>query len=205
MRQAFQTITLPAEVDPDWLILGNVRTDFPAIQSDRRQSIWQLLKLVLDGFSCKRGKHPIHAMRCRGQAVADAYSYMRQRIIEMMHKGCDARLDWETRALAFGSALHTLQDSYCIAHAARIDNGDPHSPVINMHTYPSQQHPLSTQKDVVWQDTQQTAFKPDAAAAITATIAALKIFSTQTADQIEPFLAHYLAFREDIAHVYTPH
>ncbi|MCB9437984.1 MAG: hypothetical protein H6673_13490 [Anaerolineales bacterium] len=204
MRQAFESSALPTEVDPAWLILGNVRTDFPTVQADHRQSIWHLLKLVSDGFSCKRGNHPIHAMRCRGQVVADAYSQMRQRVLDMMYKGCDAKLDWETRALSFGSALHTLQDSYCTAHAARIDNSDPHSPIINMHTYPSQQHPLSTQKDVVWQDPQQTAFKPDAAAAITATIAALKIFNAQKTDQIEPFLAHYLAFREDIAHVYTP-
>lgn len=173
------------------------------MQADRRQTIGQLLRLVLDGFSCKCGNHPTHAMRCRRQSVVEAYQHMRHHIQSHMQAGCDTTLDWETRALRFGSALHTLQDSYCLAHAARIDNADPHAPLINMYTYPSAQHPFSTKKDEVWQDRLQTAFKPEAAAAITATIAALKIFSTQSAHQIEPFLAQYLAFREDIARVYT--
>ncbi len=209
MRQAFDDLAasgplLPSDIDIDWLILGNIRTDVRTIGPDRKVPWWYLLELIPELINCKRARHPAHAMRCHGQPVAVAYAEMREIIDIGFRAGCDPVLSWEDRALRFGSALHTLQDSYCTAHAARIDNSDPHSPLIDMFTYPSSQHPLTTKRDKVWQDTEQTAFKPEAAAAITATVAALHIFATQQPDSIEPFLQQYLAFREDIADVRHP-
>ncbi|PJF39274.1 MAG: hypothetical protein CUN55_14830 [Phototrophicales bacterium] len=192
-------ILLPSSVDATWLTLGNVRTDMPNIGVDRRATWLEVAKLVLAGMGCPPQHHPFHAMRCRQQTVAQAYALMRERLIYCFSRGCDAHLSWQERALAFGSGLHTLQDSYCIGHCSRIDNGDPHSPIVDMHTYPSRQHPITTKRDAVWADEQQTAFRADAAAAITATVAALKIFVAQKATLIEPFLSQYVSIRADIA------
>lgn len=209
MRQAvadFETQggKLPPDVQLDWLILGNVRTDIPNIQTDKRVSAWEIIVMAVRGASCKYGDHPSHAMRCRKQKVAEAYPLLRETIKRGFIKGCDSSLSWEDRALAFGSALHTLQDSYCIAHAGRVDNAVPTSPIIAMYTYPSKQHPITTQRDNVWQDEGQTAFKPEAAAAITATVAAFHIFASQSVDEIGTFLDRYVTFREDIARTLYP-
>ncbi|MCQ3932508.1 MAG: hypothetical protein DPW16_18820 [Chloroflexi bacterium] len=209
MRQAaadFETQggKMPPDVQLDWLILGNVRTDIPNIQTDKCVSAWEIIVMAARGASCKYGDHPSHAMRCRKQKVAEAYPLLRETIKRGFIKGCDSGLSWEDRALAFGSALHTLQDSYCIAHAGRVDNAVPTSPIIAMYSYPSKQHPITTQRDNVWQDAGQTAFKPEAAAAITATVAALHIFASQSVDEIDAFLERYVAFREDIAETLNP-
>lgn len=213
MHQALQDLAtsthkLPADVDPNWLILGNIRTDVPHIEADRQVSWLHFLpmlglifhpvtSLIID--RCGWDEHPPHAMRCRKQPVMAAYTRMKERVDMGLRAGCDPTLSWEARAIRFGCALHTIQDSYCTAHAARIDNGDPHSPLIDMYTYPSRQHPITTSKDSVWQSKDKTAFKPEAAAAITATVAALRIFVNQQPEAIEPFLQQYLAFRQDIA------
>lgn len=209
MRRSLDIITqngqhLPADVNPVWLTLGNVRTDMPTIDVDKRVSWLDVSKLVLAGMHCPPDHHPAHSMRCRHQTVADAYQLMRKRLVHYFSMGCDATLSWQDRALAFGSGLHTLQDSYCIAHCARIDNGDPHAAIVDMHTYPSRQHPITTKRDSVWADADETAFRPDAAAAISATVAALKIFVAQNTAHIEPFLAKYVTFRADIAQQLHP-
>lgn len=191
--------SLPSQVDPVWLTLGNVRTDMPIINVDKRVSWLAITKLVWAGMRCTPDHHPAHSMRCRQQTVANAYQLLRERLHQHFLWGCDAALSWQERALAFGSGLHTLQDSYCIAHCSRIDNGDPQSPIVDMHTYPSRQHPITTKRDSVWADADETAFRPDAAAAIAATVVALQIFVAQNATLIEPFLAKYVAFRADIA------
>ena len=188
-----------ADVDPNWLTLGNVRTDLPALDVNRRVSIFPVLKLLVDGFLCSKADHPRHAMRCKHQAVPDAYQQMIEILRRKMIAGCDATQSWEARALIFGSAMHTLQDSYCIAHALRVDNGDPHAAVIDMYTWPSREHPFTTQKDAVWADASQTALRKDAAAAVVATVAALKIFIAQDVALIDAFLDQYVSFREDIA------
>jgi hypothetical protein len=196
---------LPSEVNPEWLTLGNVRTDIAKIEADRLVPAWDILLMAARGATCKYGNHASHAMRCRRQKVADAYAEMREIIRQGFAKGCDSRLSWEARALAFGSALHTFQDSYCTAHAGRMgDNTVPTAPIIDMYTYPSKHHPIKTQRDNVWQDKERTAFKPEAAAAIAATVAALQIFANQSVEAIEPFLQKYLAFREDIAESLNP-
>jgi hypothetical protein len=129
---------------------------------------------------------------------------MKNIIRKGLQAGCDKSLSWKERALRFGSALHTLQDSYCTAHARRIDNGDPHSPIIDMYTFPSWHHPISTERDSVWQDRDKTSFKPEAAAAISATVAALRIFSEQSTQTVSGFMEQYLSFREDIAKQFHP-
>ncbi|MBI5931368.1 MAG: hypothetical protein HY862_18820 [Chloroflexi bacterium] len=195
---------LPPEVNPDWLTLGNVRTDIANIQLDKLVSAQAVIIMAARGVTCKYGEHASHAMRCRKQKVAEAYPHLRETIRRGFAKGCESSLSWEERALAFGSALHTLQDSYCTAHAGRIDNGVPTSPIIAMYTYPSKQHPITTRRDDVWQDADHTAFKPEAAASIVATVAALQIFASQSAEGIETFLDRYVAFREDIAETLNP-
>lgn len=209
MRQAMADFEahggkLPPEVEPDWLTLGNVRTDIATIRADKRVPAWQIVLMAARGSSCKHGDHYVHAMRCRKQKVAEAYPLMRDAIRRGLIKGCDGGLSWEERALALGSALHTLQDSYCTAHAGRIDNGEPTSPIIAMYTYPSKQHPITTQRDNVWQDDEHSAYKPEAAAAIVATIAALHIFASQSVDGVDAFLDRYVAFRQDIAASLNP-
>lgn len=201
---ADEGVRLPPDVQPIWLTLGNVQTDLPSIDETQRVPIWHVARLVLEGMVCTPDHHPRHAMRCRRQSVGDAYGLMRERLIWQFERGCDATLSWHERSLAFGGGLHTLQDSYCIAHAARIDNGEPTSPMVDMYTYPSRQHPFTTKRDSVWQDADQTAFRPDAAAAITATVAALKIFVRQDTTQIEPFLTRYVLLRADIAQQLHP-
>ncbi len=207
MRQAIADLevsgqALPDGVDPAWLTLGNVRTDVPTIGSDLKVPLRRMLALLWNGIRC--GDHPAHAMRCRRQSVAEAYAITRALVYNNFQAGCNPDLSWEERALRFGSALHTLQDSYCTGHASRIDNGDPHSPIIGMHTYPSRRHPFTTRRDNPWLDRGKTTFKPEAAAAITATVAALRIFINQTPDDIERFVDSYLSFREDIAAVRYP-
>ena len=203
MRQALADlaqhgVTLPADVQPDLLTLGNIRRDIPHIEMDRNIS-WTVLAVMLwRGITCLNAHHPEHAMRCRNMSVNTAYTQMVQIIRHGFEQGCDANLSWDERTLSFGAMLHTLQDSYCIAHAGRIDNADPTSPLIDMYTYPSVQHPITTRKDSVWQDKAQTAFKPYAASAIQATVAALKIFASQSLDGLEPFMQTYLAYRPDI-------
>lgn len=189
---------LPSAVDPAWLTLGNVRTDVPGLAPDRRVSWRAILAMLWRGITCHQAEHPAHAMRCRGQSVADAYQQMRDILLRGFQAGCDPEQDWQARALAFGGMLHTLQDSYCVAHAARIDNGDPTSPLIDMYTYPSRQHPLTTRRDGVWQDAARTAFRPDAAAAIQATVVALGYFAAQSVTSVDDFLDRYVAFRPDI-------
>jgi hypothetical protein len=191
--------TLPEAVDPMWLTLGNVRTDIPTLTTARRVSLLPILKLLWNGFFCSKHDHPRHAMRCKGQQVPDAYAHMRRILRERFTEGCDPTRSWQERALSFGSGLHTLQDSYCIAHTTRIDNGDAYSALIDMHTWPSREHPFTTKKDAVWQDAAQTALRPDAAAAVMATAAALKIFIAQDVTSLDEFFAQYVAFREDIA------
>lgn len=195
-QEGFQ---LHHEVDPMWLTLGNVRTDVPGIELDRRVSLWQALTLLSEGFLCAKADHPRHSMRCKNQSVPAAYAQMRHFIKQGIEASCDAEQSWQQRALRFGGAMHTLQDSYCIAHALRIDNGDPFSPLIDMYTWPSREHPFTTKKDAIWADAEETALRPDAAAALTATVEALKIFVRQDVDPINNFLAHFLNFREDIA------
>ncbi|NDJ84562.1 MAG: hypothetical protein GYB66_01620 [Chloroflexi bacterium] len=209
MRQALRDLAasgqdLPAGVDPALLTLGNVRTDIPSIDLDRRISLWKVAAMIAEGIGCRQANHPVHAMRCRGQAVAEAYAQMREIVAEKMAAGCDSKHSWQDRALRFGSALHTLQDSYCTGHAQRIDNADPHAPIIDMFTYPSHQHPIISKKDDPWQDRAKTAFKPEAAAAISATVAALKIFVAQSPGAIEGFMEQYLSFRADIAKAHHP-
>lgn len=203
MRQALEDFAkqggqLPSEVDPMLLTLGNVRTDVPNIQLDRKTPWWWIVRMMVTGMTCVGGKHPAHAMRCRGKSVASAYAEMIALIRQGFETGCDESASWETRALAFGSMLHTLQDSYCIAHATRIDNNDPSSPIIAMHVYPSPEHPFKTSKDAVWHDKQKTAFKPYAAAAISATVEALKFFAAQNLEGLDDFIQTYLSFRGDI-------
>ena len=195
---------LPGEVEAMWLTYGNARTDLPTLEVDRKLPLYRLIKFIWEGIGCAKAQHPAHAMRCRRQPVSDAYQTMKAIIYKGFQAGCDNSLSWQERALAFGSALHTLQDSYCTAHARRIDNGDPHSPIIDMYTFPSWQHPISTYRDSVWQDREKTSFKPEAAAAITATVSALRIFSEQSAQKVTDFIEQYLPFREDIAQQFHP-
>lgn len=192
-------IPLPIEVEPSWLTLGNVRTDLPTMTSTGQVELMPVLKLLWDGFNCSKHDHPRHAMRCKNQTVPNAYAHMCRIVRDRFTEGCDAQKSWQARALSFGSGLHTLQDSYCIAHTMRIDNGDPHAALIDMHTWPSKEHPFTTKKDAVWQDTEQTALRPDAAAAVVATVAALRIFIAQDTSLLDNFFEQYLAFREDIA------
>lgn len=191
-------VELPAAVDDKWLTLGNVRTDIPTIDLDRRVSWWDIVTAVWRGTTCMSAQHPAHAMRCRGQSVRAAY----QEMIEIVESGFMAavndKLSWEDRSMAFGSTLHTIQDSYCSAHAQRINNGDPASPLIDMYTYPSYQHPITTPKDGVWQDKNRTAFKPEAAAAIHTTVEALKFFVRQSVNGLDDFMGTYISFRPDI-------
>ena len=194
-----QGISLPSEVDPLWLTLGNVRTDVPNITADHRTPIQSILRLIVEGFLCSKADHPRHAMRCKNQPVVDAYQHMLRILQQRFEDGCDASTTWEERALSFGSGLHTLQDSYCIAHTMRIDNGDPHAAIIDMHTWPSREHPFTTKKDSPWQDKAKTALREDAAAAVTATVAALKIFVAQDTSLLPAFFEQYVSFREDIA------
>lgn len=192
-------VALPTAVEPEWLTLGNVRTDIPTLTKERRVSIFPILKLLYNGYFCSRHDHARHAMRCKGQPVPEAYQHLRRILRERFTAGCDGSRSWQARALDFGSGLHTLQDSYCIAHTTRIDNGDPHAALIDMHTWPSKEHPFTTKKDAVWQDKEETALRPDAAAAVVATVAALKIFVAQDTSLLDDFFAQYVAFREDIA------
>lgn len=196
---------LPSEVEAIWLTFGNTCTDLPDLEPDRKLPLFRLVQFIWQGFGCEKARHPVHAMRCRSQPVSDAYQSMKTVIRKGLQAGCDKSLSWKERALRFGSALHTLQDSYCTAHARRIDNGDPHSPIIDMYTFPSWQHPISTYRDSVWQNREQSSFKPEAAAAITATVAALRIFSEQSSQKVTDFIDQYLPFREDIARQFHPH
>lgn len=194
---------LPPEVNPMWLTLGNVQTDLADItlQEDRlanRLPALKMSRLLVAGIFSSHFPHAEHAMRSRGQSLKAAYAELRESLEERLSEGCNPVLSWQKRALRFGSGLHTLQDSYCTGHAERIDNGEATSPLIDMFTYPSRRHPLTTTRDNVWQDKQKTAFKPEAAAAILATVAALDIFATQDPTKIEPFVTRYLAFRPDI-------
>lgn len=187
--------SLPAEVDPMWLTLGNVRTDLPTITPSKKVPWWRLAVMMWQGITCINAEHPAHAMRCRSESVPTAYAEMCAIIERGFKRGCDASLDWETRALAFGSMLHTLQDSYCTAHCSRLDNSNPTSPIVDMHTYPSRHHPLTTSRDAVWQDKAQTAFKPYAAAAISASVVAMRFFVAQSVADLPEFMATYLAFQ----------
>lgn len=196
---AQQRVSLPEAVDPMWLTLGNVRTDVPELDVDANAPLWSILRLIAEGFFCSKANHPRHAMRCKYQTVTDAYQQMMRIVRKRFTAGCDDTETWEARALSFGSGLHTLQDSYCIAHSARIDNGDPHAAIIDMYTWPSRQHPFTTKKDSPWQDAAKTALRPDAAAAVTATVAALKIFVAQDTRLLVSFFEQYLSFRQDIA------
>lgn len=214
MRQAVHDLRsdgtqLPAEVNPDWLTLGNVRTDIASLEMDRKYPLariaWGAGHSVVTSVTSAHlpenvahFPHYRHAMRSRGQPLAESHILMCNYVRDCMHKGLQEGLSWQQRALAFGSALHTLQDSYCTAHAARINNGEPTSPIIDMFCYPSRQHPITTRRDGIWADKQKTAFKPEAAAAITSTVAALRIFIRQAPEEIEPFIARYLPFRGDI-------
>jgi hypothetical protein len=211
MQQALQDLAnsgfvLPEPAQLEWLVLGNIRTDIATLDIGRaRVPWWRIALMIWTGAGCSaRANHPAHAMRCRRQSVASAYQEMRTILEVGLRAGCDPASSWQTRALRFGSALHTLQDSYSTAHACRINNGDPHSPIIDMHTYPSRQHPISTKKDEVWPDATRTALKPEAAAAVTATVAALRMFVTQSLGDLERFLQNYVAFRGDIAAVCHP-
>lgn len=198
--QDFQTSgkTFPENINPVWFVLGNVRTDVPNLKEDKKLSFFRFVRMFWQGLTDKKFPHHLHAMRLRETPMPQAYQRFRTGLLERMQKGCDASLSWEERALSFGSALHTLQDSYCVAHTQRVDNGDAHAPLIALHTYPSREHPLMTQKDSVWADEAHTAFKPEAAAAIAATVEALKIFATQSPEHIEEFLNHYIPFRADL-------
>lgn len=203
MRQALvdlekQGVPLPAEVNTDLLVLGNIRRDIPHIEMDRNVSWTALAIMMWQGITCRNAHHPEHAMRCRTMSVNDAYTEMLQIIRHGFTEGCNTQRPWDERTLAFGGMLHTLQDSYCIAHAGRIDNAEPTSPLIDMYTYPSRHHPLTTSKDGVWQDKAKTAFKPYAASAIQATVAALKIFAVQSLDGLDQFMDTYVAYRPDI-------
>lgn len=211
MRQAFKDLTavgyqLPAAVDPNWLILGNVRTDIPTLEIDFAEvPWWRIARMIWIGSGCSaEANHPAHSMRCRKQSVAEAYHQMREVLCDGLKAGCNPELDWQTRALRFGSAMHTLQDSYALPHCSRIDNGDPHSAIIDMHTYPSRQHPIQAAKDDIWQDHDKTALRPEAAASVTATVAALKMFASQSLAELDRFLQNYVAFREDIATIRQP-
>lgn len=195
---------LPIEVEAKWLIRGNICTDLPTLKADRKLPLLHLIRFIWQGFGCEKAHHTAHAMRCRNQSVLNAYEAMQTIIRNGFSAGCDEKLSWQERALSFGSALHTLQDSYCTAHTRRIDNGDPYSPIIDMYTFPSIHHPISTHRDSVWQDREKTSFKPEAAAAITATSAALRIFSEQSVQKIAGFIEQYLPFREDIAAQFHP-
>lgn len=201
MRQAFTDLAaagyeLPVAVDPDWLILGNVQTDIPTISLDRRVSWRVIVQAVWRGTTCIAAEHPAHAMRCRGQSVSDAYAQMIQLIRQRFEAGVDPSRTWEERARQFGSALHTIQDSYCTAHAQRIQNAEPTSPLIDMFTYPSKQHPFTTSRDGVWEGSR---FKPEAAAAILTTVQALKkFFVPQTVEYLDEFAHDYLSFRPEI-------
>lgn len=203
MRQAFHDlrqdrVNLPSEVDPELLILGNIRRDIPHIEPHRNVSWTALVVMMWQGITCRNAQHPEHAMRCLNVSVDDAYAEMVKVIRRGFTEGCDASLSWKQRTRAFGGMLHTLQDSYCTAHAGRIDNADATSPLIDMYTYPSRQHPFTTRKDSVWQDKAKTTFKPYAGAAIQATVAALKIFSTQSLAGIDQFMQTYVSYRPDI-------
>jgi hypothetical protein len=204
MRQAFadfekQGGQLPAAVYPLWLILGNIRTDIPNIDMDRKVPWWHMVRMIWRGIGCGvHANHPAHAMRCRSQTVSDAYQAMTKIMHDGLVAGCNPELSWQDRALTFGSMLHTLQDSYCPAHARRLNPADATSPIIDMFTYPSRQHPFTTKRDAVWQDEAKTAFNPSAASAIQATVTALRIFSRQAVAEIDEFVERYLAFRADI-------
>lgn len=203
MRQAYQDFLhnggiLSPEVDFNWLILGNIRTDVASRSLEPQLPLPKLAVMFLDGLLNKNFPHHVHAMRKRTEAIPDAYQKMRMILCDKMTVGCDPSRSWEDRALDFGSALHTLQDSYCTAHTARMDNGDPYSPIMAMHTYPSREHPFSTHRDAVWADEAKTAFKPEAAAAIAATVEALKIFAAQSPEGIARFLDRYVLFRADL-------
>ncbi|MCI0713979.1 MAG: hypothetical protein L0154_27730 [Chloroflexi bacterium] len=189
---------MPAAVDEAWLTLGNVRTDIPAIDLDRHVSWWEIVKAIWRGTTCFAAEHPAHAMRCRGESVRMAYQEMIDTIEAGFAAAVNENLSWQQRSLRFGSVLHTIQDSYCTAHAQRIDNGDPASPLIDMYTYPSRHHPLTTVRDGVWQDKNCTAFKPEAAAAIHTTVEALKFFVRQSLTGLDLFMDTYFAFRPDI-------
>lgn len=211
MQRAFDELAtlgvqFPSEIDPNWLTLGNIRTDIDTLEIEERLvAWWRIVKMIVVGSTCSEAaNHPAHAMRCRRQKISEAYAATRQTIIDGFRAGCDPTLSWQARALRFGSALHTLQDSYATGHCQRVDNGDPHSPIIDFYTYPSRRHPISTARDDIWQDSEKTALKREAAAAITATVAALRLFISQSLDGLDHFLQNYLAFREDISAAYHP-
>ena len=203
MRQSLLNLSaegfeLPTVVDHSWLTLGNVRTDIPVIDLDKHVSWREIVKAVWRGTTCFAAQHPAHSMRCRGESVRMAYQEMTETVETGFAAAVNQSLSWEQRSLRFGSVLHTIQDSYCTAHVQRIDNGDPASPLIDMYTYPSRQHPLTTVRDGVWQDRNCTAFKPEAAAAIHTTVEALKFFVRQSLNGLDKFMDTYLAFRPDI-------
>ncbi len=186
---------LPPGIDPDRMILGNQRMDMPRKRADGSIGPWGLA-LALWQAQTKRKYH--HAMRqpwhhpTRGlPEVQDALNVRLLRAI---------RTPAPLQASEYlGAALHTLQDTYTRSHAQRADPADPCSPLCHLHYSPSKTHPLISPDDRVWLDEAETQLKPEAEAAIVATIDAFALFAAhwpqvtpQTEADVADFVARYV-------------
>ncbi|MFP4322003.1 MAG: hypothetical protein ACLFTK_06075 [Anaerolineales bacterium] len=186
---------LPDGIDAQRIILGNQRMDMPHKRADGSISPVGLALALLQAQTLPKYQHAMrqpwnHPTRNLHRVPAS----LRARLRSAM-----TTTDPPQASEYFGNALHTLQDSYTRSHAQRLDPTDPYSPLCRLHYSPSKAHPLISPDDRVWADAEATQLKPEAEAAIQATLAAFELFTQHwrgddkaITDGINAFVARYV-------------
>jgi|GEM_PF-5646988 len=201
MQRAFVTYqkTLSAELNQQRMILGNQRTDVPALRDNGTVSVLGITWALVLAQTVPKYRH---GMRQPWHHPTNNLWRVQQALYDQLLLALTTP-DPDLASEQFGSALHTLQDTYTIGHTDRINNGDPFSPIIRLNYSPSRAHPFISPNDTVWANEEQQTLTPPAQAAVQATHAAFDLWSelwcasaVTARPIIEAFVKRYVPVRE---------
>jgi hypothetical protein len=193
LEAAFEQLPDDLPLDKSLVILGCQRTDLPMLRPNGTVSPIGLVDGLLRAQLLPKYHH---GMRQSWHHPVKSVQKIQRSLYERLLKAVT-----EDSSELLGQALHTLQDSYTIGHTERENNADVFSPMVRTHYSPSKAHPFINPHDAPLDA--NGSLKPEAQAAVTATIAAIELWCRvrhfdDPAPHIQKFVEKYAPVKEGL-------